>query len=150
MKTLILILLSLTAAAMDLTSTLKVEEGLRLSVYLCSKGYPTIGYGHRCSADQKDITKEEAEKILAADIKEAIEGVEKLVGKDQPEQVKKILVTMVFQMGYKGVKGFKNTLRLIRAKDYKGASKEMLDSEWARQDSPARAKRMSDLMAAVK
>jgi lysozyme len=149
MKTLILILLSLTVSAMDLTSTLKVEEGFSTVVYKDHLGFDTIGYGHRCAANHRAITKSEAEAILAADIAEAIAGVEKLIGKDHPQEVKNILTMMVFQMGLKGVKGFTDTLRLIRAKDYKGASKEMLNSKWAKQ-TPARAKRMSELMAAVK
>ncbi len=149
MKTLILILLSLTVSAMDLTETLKVEEGLRLSVYKCSEGYPTIGYGHRCSADQKPITKEQAEKILAEDIAKAQKNVETLVGKDAPQKVKDIVTAMVFQMGFDGVSKFKTMLKCIKTKDYKGASAAMLDSKWAKQ-TPKRAKRMSELMAAVK
>jgi lysozyme len=56
---------------------------------------------------------------------------------------------MVFQLGFDGVKNFKKMLTAIHAKDYVTASKEMLDSKWNKQ-TPKRAKRMSDLMAAVK
>ena len=149
MKTIILLILSLTASAMDLTSTLKVEEGLRLSVYRCTKGYPTIGYGHRCEANQKNITKDEAESLLIADIAKAQKNVEKLVGKDAPQEVKNIVTAMVFQMGVDGVSKFKTMLLCIKSKDYKGASVAMLDSKWAKQ-TPKRAKRMSELMRNVK
>lgn len=149
MKTLILILLALTASAADLTETIKAAEGLSLTVYRCTEGYPTIGYGHRCSADQKPITLEQAEKILAEDIAEAQKNIETLVGKDAPQEVKDIVVEMTFQMGFAGVSKFKTMLKCIKAKDYKGASAAMLDSRWAKQ-TPKRARRLALDMAAVK
>lgn len=149
MKTLLLLLLTLTVNAVDLTALLKEKEGFSTTVYICSEGYPTIGYGHRCDANHPEITREEAEKILAADIKEAMKGADKLIGANAPKAAKEIVVAMVFQMGYKGVSGFKKTLAFIKAGDYKSASKEMLNSRWAKQ-TPARAKFMSDMMASVK
>jgi lysozyme len=148
MKTLILLVLALSVNAMDLTATLKQEEGFRSKVYLDTLGYPTIGYGHRCAANASPVTEEMASFILASDIEKAMSKVEDLVGKDAPQEVKEIVCAMCFQLGYQGVNKFKNTIKLIRAKDYKGASKEMLKSEWAKQ-TPARAKRMSELMAKV-
>lgn len=150
MKTLILILLAVTASAMDLTATLKFEEGFKPNVYKCPAGYDTIGYGHRCAANHPAVTVKEAEAILAADIAKAMKNVDKLTGADAPLEVKQIVIAMSFQMGFKGVSGFTDMIRCIKAKDYKGASVAMLDSKWARKDSPKRAKRMSELMAAVK
>jgi len=43
-------------------------EGLRLVRYLCPAGYPTIGYGHRCAADQEPIDEARAEALLDADM----------------------------------------------------------------------------------
>ncbi len=149
MKTLLLLLLAVTASALDLTSTLKGEEGFSANVYKDHLGYDTIGYGHRCSANHSAVTVAEAEKILASDIVEAIKNVEKLIGKNQPKEVKEIVTAMAFQIGFSGVSKFKGMLAKIQSGDYKGASKEMLDSKWAKQ-TPKRAQRMSDLMAAVK
>ena len=148
MKTLLLLVLALSVNAVDLVATLKVEEGFRSTVYKCSEGFNTIGYGHRCAANHPKVTVQEAEKILASDIAKAMSKVEVLVGKDAPQEVKEIVCAMVFQLGYAGVVKFKNTLRLIRAKDYKGASKEMLKSEWFKQ-TPNRCRKMSELMAKV-
>jgi lysozyme len=145
MKTLLLLLLTASLSALDLTAMLKVEEGFSATVYKCSEGFDTIGYGHRCEANHPAVTVAEAEKILADDIKIALSKVEALVGKDAPQEVKEIVTAMVFQIGFDGVKKFKGMLRAIHAKDYKTASKEMLDSKWAKQ-TPARAKRMSELM----
>lgn len=149
MKTLILILLALTVSASELTETIKAAEGLKLSVYRCTEGYPTIGYGHRCPADQKSITKEQAEAIFAADFAKAVEQVEALVGKDARQEVKDIVTEMIFQMGAGGVSKFKTMLKCIKAKDYKGASAAMLDSRWAKQ-TPKRARRLALDMAAIK
>jgi len=149
MKTLILILLALTATAADLTETIKSAEGFSLTMYRDHLGYPTIGWGHRCSADQPAITKEQAEKILAEDIDAARKNTETLVGKDAPQDVKDIVAEMTFQLGFAGVSKFKGMLKCIRAKDYKGASVQMLDSKWAIQ-TPKRARRLALDMAAVK
>ena len=110
MKTLILILLALTATAADLTETIKGAEGFSLTMYRDHLGYPTIGWGHRCSADQKPITKEQAEKILAEDIDAAKKNAETLIGKDVPQDVKDIVVEMSFQLGFSGVSKFKGML----------------------------------------
>lgn len=47
---------------------IKEFEGLRLVKYRDIVGFWTIGYGHRCSEDQQDITLQEAEDLLKADI----------------------------------------------------------------------------------
>lgn len=146
---LLLLLLTVTASAMDLAQTLKDEEKLMLHVYKDSLGYWTIGYGHRCPANTKPITEADANRMLAEDIQKAKKNVETLVGADAPQEVKDIVTAMVFQLGFDGVKNFKKMLTAIHAKDYVTASKEMLDSKWNKQ-TPKRAKRMSDLMAAVK
>ena len=142
-------MLTLSITAMDLTALLKQEEGFSQSVYKCSEGYNTIGYGHRCGANHHNVTKKEAEKILVNDIAKAMKNVEKLVGKNAPREVKEIVAAMTFQIGYEGVSKFKNMLACINKGDYKGASKEMLNSKWGKQ-TPARAKRMANLMAAIK
>src|SRR5688572_30614562 len=107
MKTLLLLLLSVTISAMDLTATLKFEEGFKPNVYKCSEGYDTIGYGHRCAANHPAVTVKEAEAILAADIAKAMKNVESLVGKDAPQEVKEIVTAMTFQIGFEGVSKFK-------------------------------------------
>lgn len=151
MKSLLLILLSLSLSAMDLVETLKKEEGFRSNVYLCTAKKWTIGYGHRCDANQAPITKAQAEKILDNDIKIAKAGTEKLIGKEAPEEVKKIVIAMVFQMGFEGVKKFTKTIKYIKNGDYLSSSKEMLDSEWYRNEKTrARCERMSALMAEIK
>ena len=52
---------------------------------------------------------------------------------------------MVYQMGATGVSKFKSTLSHINNGNYEMASKEMLNSNWAKQ-TPDRAVRLADLV----
>jgi lysozyme len=53
---------------------------------------------------------------------------------------------MIFNLGLYGVLGFKRMLAALREKDYLKASKEMLDSKWAKQVG-YRAKKLASIMA---
>ena len=53
---------------------------------------------------------------------------------------------MSYQLGVKSFSRFRKTIFLLANKDYRAASTEMLDSKWARTDTPARAKELSDRM----
>ncbi len=66
-----------------------------------------------------------------------------------PDDVKDILEEMAFQMGVKGLMGFKMTLFAIYQKDYKTASSQMLASNWAKQ-TPTRAQTLATRMANIK
>lgn len=57
-----------------------------------------------------------------------------------------VLIEMAYQMGVDGLLGFKGTLTLLSKGDYIAASKEMLNSKWARQ-TPKRAERLSRKLA---
>jgi len=50
------------------------------------------------------------------------------------------VVEMIYQMGMAGFLGFKKTIAALKAGNYQLAAAEMLNSRWARQDSPNRAK----------
>ncbi len=136
------------------------EEGLKLSPYRCSRGYLTIGVGR--NLDTNPLT--EVEKRVVGDVSSGItknaalfllrndiERVEKQCSEniscwgmlDNERQF--ALFNMAFQMGYKGVLKFKNMLYALERKDYVTASKECLDSEYAKQ-TPARAQRVAHLI----
>jgi GH24 family phage-related lysozyme (muramidase) len=152
MKTLLLLLLASFTFAMDmdaLVSHLKFEEGYSSTRYLDTRGYWTIGYGHRCSSKQKPITQEEAERLLAADIDKAMKAVGRMVDSDTPEQVRFILISMTFQMGEGGVRGFENMLKNINRGNYKAAAVNMKRSDWKKQ-TPERCLRLANIMASVK
>ena len=49
-------------------------------------------------------------------------------------------------MGFSGVKKFKKTIQYIKDDNFLMASEEMLDSKWAKSDSPNRAKELSEII----
>jgi lysozyme len=158
MKTMLLLLLMIATQAMEVESTfdreamanhLRSEEGYSPKPYKCTQGFWTIGFGHRCEFDTPAINKEEANKLLMADIDKAYKEARKLLKGNHPESVEFVVVSMIFQLGPTGVSKFKKMLAKVNARDYKGASKEMLDSKWAKQ-TPNRAKRLAYTMEEAK
>jgi lysozyme len=57
------------------------------------------------------------------------------------------MAAMTFQLGVSGVMAFKRLLAALERGDWPAAAAEMLDSKWAKEDSPARARRMAAAMA---
>ena len=135
---------------------IKIHEGYRNTVYKCSEGFRTIGYGHRCFEDEgwvddKKYSKEVLEKQFKVDFTAAARSAEKLYEYDingMNPRVLSILTEMVFQLGPAGVGKFKKMLKAITMKDYLEASKQMLDSRWAKQ-TPKRAENLASEMAKI-
>ena len=132
-----------------LTAHLIREEGFRSHAYVDSLGFLTIGIG-RLIDQRKDgsgLTREEAEYLLANDIKRVTAQLDvSLPWWDELSDVRRaVLVSMAFQMGVGGLLTFTNTLRHIRQGNYFEASVSMFDSKWARQ-TPNRAIRLAAAM----
>ena len=136
----------------QITKQIKSDEGLVLHAYDDSLGLLTIGYGrlidHRKGGG---ITKEEAEYLLANDVKRKLEELQsRLPWIKKLDDVRKgVLLNMSFQLGVSGLMVFKNTLAKIETGDYEGASVNMLKSKWATQ-TPNRAQRMAEQMRSGK
>jgi lysozyme len=64
---------------------------------------------------------------------------------DQPADVQRALANMVYQLGVRGLLGFRNMLSALRAGDRLAAADHCLDSEYARQ-TPERALRVAHLL----
>ena len=125
------------------------HEGHEARVYKCPNGFDTIGYGFAI----KDLfmDKEIADSILDKKIRGILAGIEANDDWDQwfwdkPQNVKEVLVNMIYQIGFSGVRKFKKTIQYIKDDNFLLASEEMLDSKWARSDSPNRAKELSDII----
>ena len=138
-----------------LLQSVKKHEGYRNKVYLDTLGKRTVGVGHLCVEDfwedDKEYSEEMLMNILKDDLKNAIEGAERIL-KDcriLDSLAKEIIIEMVFQLGETGVSKFKNMLKALEeGPDYQTAAIEMLDSRWAKQ-TPNRAAAMSAEMAAL-
>ena len=124
-----------------LLQSVKKHEGYRNKVYLDTLCKRTVGVGHLCVEDfwedDKEYSEEMLMNILKDDLKNAIEGSERLL-KDCPvldDLAKEIIIEMVFQLGETGVSKFKNMLKALKQDppEYSVAASEMLDSRWAKQ-----------------
>lgn len=140
---------------------LKRHEGLRLSVYKCTAGRDTIGYGYNIDANplnlsnyeinqmrEKGITKEIANTLLNVQVAQ----IEKMLSVDLDyfdgltDARRAVLINMAFNLGFKGLYSFKITLAMVKAGDYALAAKNMLKSRWAEQVK-GRAVELSEQMA---
>ena len=132
----------------DLLKRIKHHEGFRKSVYQCTEGYDTIGYGFAI----KDLEMDEdiAEEILIRKVEKLIKRVRsKFDWLDSvPREVQGVLVEMSYQMGLSGVSKFKKALHAMQMFQWKLAATELLDSRWAKQ-TPNRAKELSDIIRSL-
>ena len=127
---------------MSLIEDIKQEEGFKGTVYKCTEGFDTIGYGTRLP-----LSKEESELILEYRlkiIKSQLTGY--LYNLDIKQEAWDILFNMAYQLGVRGVLNFKKMIKALEKQDYKTAAKEGLDSLWAKQ-TPNRAKRLMDRLS---
>jgi lysozyme len=127
------------------------EEGHSLAVYEDSLGHLTVGIGHKILPEDDlkmgDTIDDERELALfLADVKIADKGAESLIGTHQIDKVHHVLTCMVFQIGVAGVQRFEKMLRALHLRDYHIAAHEMLDSKWAKEQTPERAKRLANEM----
>ena len=127
---------------MNLLKQIKDHEGFKSTVYQCTEGYDTIGYGFaikdlKLSKEVCDIILAEKLAKLQFDINNKFEWFE-----DSPEIVRNVVTNMCYQLGLTGFSKFKQTIYYLETEQYEEASLEMLDSLWAKQ-TPNRAKELS-------
>ena len=128
-----------------LIDDIKQEEGFKGVVYKCTEGFDTIGYGTKLPIDE-----EEATLLLEYRLnKTRANLLSSLYNYDLPNEVWDILLNMSYQLGVGGVLKFKKMLEALKNKDYVEASKQGMDSLWAKQ-TPNRAKRLMDRLSKVK
>ena len=132
----------------NLIEQIKNHEGFKSTVYQCTEGYDTIGYGFAI----KDLYLSEgiAELIL----REKLTHLKLKVGKkfdwidDSPKIVQNVVISMCYQLGLSGFSQFKKTIYYLETEQYEEASMEMLDSLWAKQ-TPNRARELSELISTL-
>ena len=128
----------------ELIDSIKKHEGYREKVYKDHLWYDTIGYGFAI----KDLK-------LSEDICNIIllEKVEQIITKltekydwfdGAEERIKEVVIEMCYQLGISGFSKFKKTISYLAKKDYENASNEMLDSKWAKVQTPSRAMSLSN------
>jgi lysozyme len=121
------------------------HEGERLFPYTDTVGKLTIGVGRNLT--DVGISKEESRLLLYNDIEKVVDGLDAALPwwDSLSEARQRVLADMAFNLGLKGLLGFKNTLALIQAGDYDEAADNMLLSKWATQVG-RRAQTLAGLM----
>ncbi len=118
------------------------DEGLRRCSYKDTKGYWTIGIGHRIKRNIGCITRSEMHALFMQDLAEHTKGVNQDYAWATGE-VKLVLINMSFQLGRRGLSEFVDALHYLENKQYSKAAEAMLDSKWYREDTPNRAMRLA-------
>lgn len=144
----------------DIIKMLSFEEGWRERPYLCSEGYPTVGYGFKIGPkgaplahynfalprSAGDVWLMEHVKWVHAGMlensatKKALAGCAAAGLSNLSNPRYAVLVSMAYQMGVEGLAGFRNTLLHVANRDWFQAETGMLKSKWAQQ-TPERARR---------
>ena len=114
----------------NLVKGVEEREGFSATPYQDSLGVWTIGHGIT------NLTERQSDLIVRDKLQELIGVVEeyaknKNVSLDEFRLM--ILVEMAYQLGFAGLKKFKKMWAALADMDYEKASKEMLDSKWAKQ-----------------
>lgn len=112
---------------------LEKHEGMRQFPYVDTTGNTTIGIGRNLTA--KGISHLEAMFLLNNDIGEAQREVWQFLPQlhclDEARLI--VLIELAFNIGIEHVLQFKKMIAALVAGDFKKASAEMLNSEWAKQ-----------------
>ena len=128
-----------------LLETLRNDEAFRQHPYHCTGGKLTIGYGR--NLDDVGISEVEADMMLLRDVAGALESAHEYRWFDDLNLARqRVIVEMIFQLGAKSFFGFRLMRAALQDRDYDRAAVEMLNSKWARDDTPERAQRAAKRM----
>lgn len=135
---------------MNLIDQLRRDEGEVLHAYPDHLGYLTIGVGVLIDKRKGGgITAEESAMLLGNRIKSKEAELRKaLPWFDRLDRVRQAaLLNMAYQLGAAGVMGFYSMLAALRDERWADAEQHALDSKWAKEQAPARAKRVARQLA---
>ena len=131
------------------------NEGMRKTAYKDTLDNWTTGVGHLIRLPdeeyliEKELTDIEVDQIFTTDLNQAIDDARKFIDADTiPEEAFEVVIDMAFNLGLPRLMKFQNFQQALNEKDYKRASREMLDSVWEKQ-LPNRSKRLAKQMREV-
>ena len=132
----------------EIVEDIKKHEGFKSTVYQCTEGYDTIGYGFAI----KDliIDRDVADLILMKKLHILLQRISIAFPwfRDIDDTAKSVVINMCYQLGLSGFSKFKKTIYYFETEQYEEASMEMLDSLWAKQ-TPHRAKELSEQISSL-
>jgi len=117
---------------MNLIDLIKKHEGYSATPYTDTVGKITIGWGRNLT--DNGISEEEATMLLSHDLDKCERQLNNLQWYSHLSHIRKdVLVSMVFNMGFRGFLSFKKMIIAIEEHHWREAAKQMLDSKWANQ-----------------
>ena len=147
---------------------ISADEGKVLHCYLCSELHNTVGIGHKVlDSDEESglkiygaydevpqeeaISEERCYELFEQDVQIAADGCKSLYSnwEQLPQEMRHVLVNMAFQLGKTGLLRFKKMNAAVQDYQYARVAEEMLDSRWARHQTPERAIRLSERVIAL-
>ena len=142
----------------NLKNQIKADEGVVYAIYNDHLGYATFGVGHLIKESDPEIHLEVGSLIPKARVDDClIEDLQTAVVEcrvlypwfmSAPQEVKEILINMMFNMGRPRLSKFKNFSRELKHQDWIQAAVEGRDSLWYRQVTK-RAERLMTRMENV-
>lgn len=128
---------------MYIADYIKRNEGLELNLYKCTAGKLSIAWGR--NIEDNGISKDEAELMLKNDLERCKNALYDIFGFETflllPDRCKIVLADMIYNLGESRFRTFQKMIRAVKYKDYFEAAAQILDSKYAREDVPNRAKR---------
>jgi lysozyme len=119
----------------DLRKMFRIDEGYKLSLYKCTAGKLTIGYGH--NIQDNGISPAVAELMLKEDIEMAADICIRLFGKGLwerwSENRRAGWINLSFNLGQTRLLQFRNTLRSALREDWPNVEKGLRSSLWFKQ-----------------
>jgi lysozyme len=118
------------------------HEGLRLKPYRDTVGKLTIGVGR--NLDDRGITQDEALSLLNNDLSVCVSELKNYSWFISLNKIRQeVLIELVFNIGIARVLNFKKMISALSLQNYVLASRELLDSSWAKQVGIERSNNMA-------
>ena len=136
---------------------LKIDEGVVYEIYLDHLGYATFGVGHLIKEHDAEwgqpvgtpVSESRVWECFQEDLDIAINDCYNVFGKKTfdyfPNEVKEIIVNMMFNLGRTRFSGFKKMIAALKVHHWKEAAKEGRDSRWYNQVTNRAERLMSRL-----
>jgi len=133
---------------MNAYALLQKHEGFRPTLYRCTAGHRTIGYGYNLDANplqlepselahyyKSGITETEAGVLLQEMIDKTIHELNVLLGcfTALSDNRKAAIIDMAYNLGIDGFMKFTDTIRHLTRQEWTQAAASMLASKWADQ-----------------
>lgn len=125
---------------------IKFSEDYRENVYLDSNKYPTFGWGHLLEGTYKfDHIRDYADWLFDRDFQRAYIDYRKIIDTFQLHHLscprRMVLLDMCYNMNFKKVSKFVNSLQMIREERWEDAARNLEQSGWYNQ-TKSRARRL--------